>query len=393
MRFGQRSDLPRSAERLWRRSRIERAHGSGKHILQAHAGPLQDEGATYSDLLICRLDGPQSEQELAHPQTLHPTDWAKQFVRLWRQEHGARFRVYHKAERRSPKKKARHRAGTDSLVRSQQVLGLAKRSSASREASSSTSTVIPGLSQAKAVEFIAGRQAPSAMGLGKFCRRTQILKQWNQGMNQRRRLRENPFPAMQLARAKLFSEPQAEHPGWARLCALRRWRVVDLCKADVLEMPAPAPRELRVLRLFEPRASSGILTSCSQAHMAVVERLDDLASASPKLARLGWPNNILESEIYKSKRCYKLKRIFLARCCARKCHPSNSIGFVLSCTVLGLRVTARLRINSRVRATPLRFNKSASGRSPQRLMPRQAVQEGVCPQHLCFLNPRPTATY
>ena len=42
----------------------ERAHSFGKHMLQNHCGPLDGTGATYSDLLSLRLDGPQKSDPL-----------------------------------------------------------------------------------------------------------------------------------------------------------------------------------------------------------------------------------------------------------------------------------------------------------------------------------------
>ena len=78
---------------------VERGHAIGKKILSNHAGPLEETGATYSDLLMLKLDGPASPSEIAQQSAesvLHLTDLSREFLVEWRGRHGARFRCYTK---------------------------------------------------------------------------------------------------------------------------------------------------------------------------------------------------------------------------------------------------------------------------------------------------------
>ena len=84
---------------------IERGLGALKQILEAHVGPMDEDGHTIAYLMDMRLGGPCSESDLAiQPRgdvgelgceaALEPTDITRDFVRLWVQMHGRRFGLY-----------------------------------------------------------------------------------------------------------------------------------------------------------------------------------------------------------------------------------------------------------------------------------------------------------
>ena len=84
---------------------IERGLGALKKILDAHVGPMDEDGHTIAYLMDMRLGGPCSESDLAiQPRgdvgelgceaALEPTDITRDFARLWVKMHGRRFGLY-----------------------------------------------------------------------------------------------------------------------------------------------------------------------------------------------------------------------------------------------------------------------------------------------------------
>ena len=84
---------------------IERGLGALKEILEAHVGPMDEDGHTIAYLMDMRLGGPRSESDLAiQPRgdvgelgceaALEPTDITRDFARLWVKMHGRRFGLY-----------------------------------------------------------------------------------------------------------------------------------------------------------------------------------------------------------------------------------------------------------------------------------------------------------
>jgi len=97
---------------------VERDLGVVRRALDAHKGPLDDNGDTIWDVTEVLLDGPEAEIELAvwesgsdgpvaqqaghilYDSCLTPTDLCREFAQQWVDDHGRRFRVY--AQRRKP---------------------------------------------------------------------------------------------------------------------------------------------------------------------------------------------------------------------------------------------------------------------------------------------------
>jgi hypothetical protein len=85
---------------------VERDLGSLRRVLDAHAGPLDEDGCTISHCMDVFLDGPASRNEVAMgPQgvvesggcdniILLPTDFSRECARLWVSAHGRRFMTY-----------------------------------------------------------------------------------------------------------------------------------------------------------------------------------------------------------------------------------------------------------------------------------------------------------
>ena len=84
---------------------IERGLGALKEVLEAHVGPMDEDGHTIAYLMDIRLGGPCSESDLAtQPKgnvgkfgceaALEPTDITRDFARLWVKMHGRRFGLY-----------------------------------------------------------------------------------------------------------------------------------------------------------------------------------------------------------------------------------------------------------------------------------------------------------
>ena len=85
---------------------VERDLGALTRVLQAHSGPVDEDGQTISHCVEVLLDGPVDKTEVAtRPEVgesgcaagdvlLLPTEFARQCVRLWSDLHGRRFLIY-----------------------------------------------------------------------------------------------------------------------------------------------------------------------------------------------------------------------------------------------------------------------------------------------------------
>ena len=75
---------------------VERDLGALLRILEAHKGPIDEDGSTISYCTELLLDGPQNEDDIATlaNHVLTPTDFTRDCVRMWTSLHGRRFRVY-----------------------------------------------------------------------------------------------------------------------------------------------------------------------------------------------------------------------------------------------------------------------------------------------------------
>lgn len=123
---------------------VERGLGMLTHVLEAHSGPLDEDGEHASQLCEILLNGPSTEQELAtHSQqdldklgrgvaewaapdcALIPTALTREFAQLWVALHGRRFRIYKPQKRGDQPKRPgtlvsvarRTAAGSDALVK------------------------------------------------------------------------------------------------------------------------------------------------------------------------------------------------------------------------------------------------------------------------------------
>ena len=74
----------------------ERDLGALTKILEAHSGPIDEDGSTIAYCTELYLDGPDSEEGIATlaGDVLAPTDYTRECVRMWISLHGRRFRVY-----------------------------------------------------------------------------------------------------------------------------------------------------------------------------------------------------------------------------------------------------------------------------------------------------------
>ena len=120
---------------------IERFLGALKHILDAHIGPLDEDGHTLAYLMDVRLDGPCSETDLATQPAgdvgtlgcevaLEATDVTRDFARLWVKLHGRRFGLYETKQKPGPKTK---RDGTLAAVGRSVATGMSSLVAQSRQ--------------------------------------------------------------------------------------------------------------------------------------------------------------------------------------------------------------------------------------------------------------------
>ena len=110
---------------------LERMLGQLKRILDAHSGPLAEDGATSADIFEVMIDGPQDELGVAtlpdamrgtdhdeHASQLLPTDFVRECGREWVQLHGRRFRVDRQGPKKPGPKKPGPRAKKQGTIRS-----------------------------------------------------------------------------------------------------------------------------------------------------------------------------------------------------------------------------------------------------------------------------------
>ena len=111
---------------------IERALGTLRKVLDAHEGPMDEDGHTIAYLMDVRLNGPSEESELAVQPSrevgmlgveagLLPTDTTREFARLWVKLHGRRFALYSGKKKPGPKPK---RDGTLAAVARSTAAGM-----------------------------------------------------------------------------------------------------------------------------------------------------------------------------------------------------------------------------------------------------------------------------
>ena len=260
---------------------VERSHGMGKRMLEAHAGPLEEAGTTYSDLLMLKHDGPKSLSELAEttPESqLRMTAMSREFLQEWRRKHGARFRVY--AKKAGPLKPKAGKA-----IPSKQLEALA-RLAKKQETPSSGGTILPSLSKGAAVKLLQPGPMDSK-AFRKFRMRTELIKQKNMEVIRKRHLNPscNAFGDPKLNRGHVFTKKQRVFvPLDKQLLERKRWRVVDAC-TEAIPVLADPNFDVRVRRLND---GAGSFQSFSiSAHLVVLDSLEVLAtdrtSESPKL--------------------------------------------------------------------------------------------------------------
>ena len=98
---------------------VERDLGTLLRVLEAHSGPVDEDGNTISHCVTVLLDGPEKKEEVAHlpslvggsgscqdDHLLLPTDFSRDCGRHWLSAHGRRFLVYNESrggQKRGPK--------------------------------------------------------------------------------------------------------------------------------------------------------------------------------------------------------------------------------------------------------------------------------------------------
>ena len=129
---------------------IERSLGTLKELLDAHVGPMDEDGHTIAYLMDMRLGGPCSESDLAiQPRgdvgelgceaALEPTDVTREFARLWVKMHGHRFALYETKKKSGPKGP---RAGTLAAVARSTAKGMNSLASGGKEDTSECKTLL-----------------------------------------------------------------------------------------------------------------------------------------------------------------------------------------------------------------------------------------------------------
>ena len=279
---------------------VERDHAHGKKVLQAHSGPMDEQGVTYGDLLTLKLELPKTPDEIARPVDPGPnhgpnhgpnegpkqfelTPLSRQFLQEWRLQHGCRFRVYEKRMGCRPKQEPK--PGTDASVRAWQSRALRRRGDSATNPAGPT--VLPGLDRsqvAAATSPSSGPNLENSRGLLNFAQRTALIKRNNQAIIDNRRQNAKAFPQAQLQKAIVISRRGDDanfNSNMARyLAGIRRWKVVDACQDRIeteFATPSEASPELRSRRLD----GGDFLTFTAQSHLVVVDSLDALGSKRP----------------------------------------------------------------------------------------------------------------
>lgn len=255
---------------------VERAHGTGKRILDSHAGPLEEAGVTYSDLLTLKLDGPRSLSELAEQTAdcaLGLTSMSREFLEEWRCKHGARFRVYNK-------KMSAERPKQTKAKPSKQLKALDLLAQKREAAPSSTPTILPSLNRGQAAKLL----VPGPMdtkGLKQFRLRTALIRKNVFEVNKRRQNpADNPFGEAKVTRANVFTaKPRIYVSLEQSILDRKRLKIVDACSSSAPMPPSNAQRDIRVRRCDD--ASGGFVAFCLQSHLIILDSVDSLGSHRP----------------------------------------------------------------------------------------------------------------
>ena len=259
---------------------VERAHSIGKKILENHAGPLEQAGTTYSDLLTLRLDGPKSLSELAEQtanSVLRLTPLSREFLQEWRATHGARFRVYTKKLGCEKPKDSRSKATT-------QLKALSSLAQPAEKLPPSTATILPGLTTGEAAKLM----QPGSMdsnSIKRFRARTSLIRKNHGDVSMRRKQNPtgNPFGTIKLKRASVFTaKPRVFVSLSEHILGRKRLKVMD-ATADGIAAPVATPEkawDVRLRRLDD--CGGGFLAFSQQCHLAVLESLDVLSSQKPE---------------------------------------------------------------------------------------------------------------
>lgn len=255
---------------------VERAHGTGKRILDSHAGPLEEAGTTYSDLLTLKLDGPRSLSELAEQSAdcaLRLTAMSREFLEEWRSKHGARFRVYSKKMGADRPKKTKAKP-------SKQLKALELLAREREAGSSSTPTILPSLNRGQAAKlFVPGPM--DIKGLKLFRMRTALIRKKVLEVNRRRQdPAANPFGEAKVTRANVFTaKPRIYVSLEQSILDRKRLKLVDACSSAAPMPPSNAQRDIRVRRCDD--ASGGFIAFCLQSHLIILDSVDLLGSQRP----------------------------------------------------------------------------------------------------------------
>ena len=282
--------------------RVEHNHAYCKVLQTAHAGPLSDDGVSFEQLVALKLDGPEAVAEAPSSSTgssqvpdLQLTDFAREFLREWRQKR-ARFRVYKQGSRKG--RKGSSRANTAAAMKRQQQEALKQRSAPrTAEPDASSASVLPGVSVLAAKRAFSKTVPDDELGpdLKRFKKRTGFIKRNNLAAARQRAFcpSGNPFGKQALKRAQVFTKAadnvSAEMEA-LRISNLARVKLVDACLSEC-SLPESAAgddrgaRDWRVRRLFDSD-SQGLYTYIAQSHLIVLDNCSDLASKRPgKLLR------------------------------------------------------------------------------------------------------------
>ena len=272
---------------------VERDLGVVTRALDAHAGPLDDNGDTLWDVTEVLLDGPTAELELGVWESgsdgsvaqqaghnlcdacLTPTDLSREFGQQWLDDHGRRFRVYAQRAKKPGPKPRPPRLGTMAAL---------MRGSRERVAKLSSKIDPPDLRRRSLLGMPLGdfwrgagvaNPARESKGLKKFDALTRRKAAAQKDLAEARLhcRSSNPYtlhtlnPNLKLRTGKAFHGPVNAHPTIRRVVgASGRIVVLDFCATAlparpgyVLSKPASAVPEL--------------IRQLKEAHLVVMDSL------------------------------------------------------------------------------------------------------------------------
>ena len=245
---------------------VERSLGSLKRVLDAHVGPMDEDGHTVAYLMDIHLDGPSSESDLAiRPDTggmgvgasemmgveaaLSPTDLTRECARLWLELHGRRFALYATklgpCQRRPGPKQSRR--GTLAAVARSTSVGMASLALADSSAQSLEKLTLLGVPRRIVAQRPGGvNPIPKSKLMTNFLKNTQLKKVMNRLLVSSRNLTKksdkNPYTVCELnpnRRLRLGTGVRA--PGRGGVPSITpdrvglKVKVVDLCIANLRE--------------------------------------------------------------------------------------------------------------------------------------------------------------